>query len=1092
MPPTAASAMHEPCFDNSQWYLALGLGERARFAAREPARASASARTRFERWKSQRPFADGDWLSLRLAGDGLDLAALEDTLALSAADLKARAASRPDWLAHIEDAFARNAGATGHAIDCLDEDSATAGLLNLVGPLLESARSRLRAALAPLAGRPPIDVERTTDKLVSIVAHRVLYTIERALVLELHIAKLEGDLEGDTPEARFEHFARSLAAREKAASVLSTYPVLARRVVENIDDAVVACTEFAQRLVADWPAIRESFFPDADPGLVVDIDAYVGDPHCRGRRVVIAAFESGARLVYKPRPLDVDLHFQQFLAFINERLDGPPFRTMTVMARDGYGWLEFIDAKPCRSLDEARRYYWRVGGLLAALHALRGVDCHFENVIAHGDQPVPVDLETIFHPALSYREPERYDRRLAARLMMRSILRVGLLPVPTGGADPAGGIDLSGVASVEGLMSPDRVLHWEKRGTDEMRAVREHVEMQGADNRPHLDGRPLDVLEFRDEIAAGFADVYRLIARERDALLAPGGPVAAFTTDTVRVVLRATRAYGLLLSESVHPDLLRDALDRDRFFDRLWVGVDERPALARVVHAEHRDLSRADIPYFTGRPDSRDLWTSDGERIADFFDRPTLDLVHERISAMSEDDLARQQWMVTLSLGSLASRRDETAPRPPARNAARTVERTVWQRSMIEQAVRIGDRLGAIAEWDGDDVAWVALEFREQKWFLAPVSIDLYVGLPGVTLFLAYLSRMSRSMNLSGADDREALAQSAERTLLRITAESTLESIGAFSGWGGLLYTFTHLAVLRPDAAGLRAVCDRSVHRIEELFDRDEDIDVVGGLAGAIGTLCAAHAARTSERALEVAVRCGERLVARAEKDPNGLWWRTRLCHVPQTGFSHGNSGIAWALLTLGDATRDQRFRRAGYAAIAMEREVLRAAHADEASRDVHASVEEGSVTASWCYGTPGLGLARLHALQSAERAGETSAAAVLKAELEEFTIATLEHGFIDNHCLCHGDLGNLDFILQASAAMRGLDARIDPVAVQVLDDIAHNGARCGTPAHVPSPGIMNGLSGIGYGLLRLADPDHVPSLLTLEAPRSRARVTGG
>jgi len=75
---------------------------------------------------------------------------------------------------------------------------------------------------------------------------------------------------------------------------------------------------------------------------------------------------------------------------------------------------------------------------------------------------------------------------------------------------------------------------------------------------------------------------------------------------------------------------------------------------------------------------------------------------------------------------------------------------------------------------------------------------------------------------------------------------------------------------------------------------------------------------------------------------------------------------------------------------------------------------------------------------------------------------------------------------------MRELDARIDPVAVQVLDDIAHNGARCGTPAHVPSPGIMNGLSGIGYGLLRLADPDQVPSLLTLEAPRSRARVTGG
>ena len=133
-------------------------------------------------------------------------------------------------------------------------------------------------------GRPPIDFDRTAEQLVSIVAHRVLYSIERALVLELHIAKLEGRLKGDTPEARFEHFARTLAARETAASVLATYPVLARRVVENIDDAFVASIEFAQRLVEDWTAIRASFFTDGDPGPLVDIDAYVGDPHRRGRR----------------------------------------------------------------------------------------------------------------------------------------------------------------------------------------------------------------------------------------------------------------------------------------------------------------------------------------------------------------------------------------------------------------------------------------------------------------------------------------------------------------------------------------------------------------------------------------------------------------------------------------------------------------------------------------------------------------------------------------------------------------------------------------------------------------------------------------
>jgi type 2 lantibiotic biosynthesis protein LanM len=1083
--------MHDARFENSEWYLALGLAERARCAnGNRPVPASASARTRFEQWRSQRPFANGNWLSLRLAADGLDLAALEDTLAFSAADLKART-SRPDWLVHIEDAFAHGAGATRDTIAFLDEDNATAGFLNLVGPLLESARGQLRSALGPLAGQPPIDIARTTEQLVSILARRVLYSIERTLVLELHIAKLEGRLEGNTPEARFDHFVRSLAAHEEAASMLSRYPVLARRLAESIDDAVVASAEFAQRLVEDWTMIRASLFAGGDPGLLLDV-AQAGDPHRRGRRVVIATFESGARLVYKPRPLDVDVHFQQFLAFINERLDGPQFRTMAVIARPGYGWLEFIDAKPCHSSDEARCYHWRLGGLLAVLHALRGVDCHFENLIAHGDQPVLVDLETIVHPAIPYREPERHDRRFAGRLLTRSVLRVGLLPVPTGGADPAGGIDLSGVASVEGVMSPDRVLQWEKRGTDDMRAVRERVEMSGANNRPHLDGRPLDAKEFRDEIASGFAAVYRLIARERDALLAPGGPVAAFTADPVRVVLRATRAYGLLLSESLHPDLLRDALDRDRFFDRLWVGVDERPALARVVHAEHRDLSRGDIPYFTCRPDSRDLWTSDGERIADFFDRPSLDLVHERIRAMNPGDLARQQWMVTLALGSLARYRDETVARPPGPGSAHEIDRTAMRRSMIEEAARIGDRLGEIAEWDGDDVAWVALEFREQRWFLEPVSIDLYVGLPGVALFLGYLARTSRIMDLPRSDGRRVLARSAARTLLRVTAESDLESIGAFSGWGGVLYACAHLVALGQDVE-LRALCDRIVQRIDELADRDEDIDVIGGLAGAIGTLCTAHAAHASERALAVAVRCAERLLARAVREQKGLWWRTRLSHVPQTGFSHGNSGIAWALLTLGDVAGDERFRRAGHATIAMEREVLRAARdrAGESSHDVRPSVGEGSITASWCYGMPGLGLARIRALRSAERAGDMSHddRRVLRAELEQLVLTTLDHGFVDNHCLCHGDLGTLDFLIQSRAVIPGLEARIDEAAAHVLDDILRNGPRCGTPEHVPSPGMMNGLAGIGYGLLRLADPDCVPSLLALDPPYSRASV---
>uniref|UniRef100_UPI00117E3FE9 lanthionine synthetase LanC family protein n=2 Tax=Streptomyces TaxID=1883 RepID=UPI00117E3FE9 len=53
----------------------------------------------------------------------------------------------------------------------------------------------------------------------------------------------------------------------------------------------------------------------------------------------------------------------------------------------------------------------------------------------------------------------------------------------------------------------------------------------------------------------------------------------------------------------------------------------------------------------------------------------------------------------------------------------------------------------------------------------------------------------------------------------------------------------------------------------------------------------------------------------------------------------------------------------------------------------------------------------------------------------------------------------------------------------QALAFVEAQGHRCATPDHVPSPGLLTGLSGIGYGLLRLAHPGTVPSVLLLGHP---------
>lgn len=59
--------------------------------------------------------------------------------------------------------------------------------------------------------------------------------------------------------------------------------------------------------------------------------------------------------------------------------------------------------------------------------------------------------------------------------------------------------------------------------------------------------------------------------------------------------------------------------------------------------------------------------------------------------------------------------------------------------------------------------------------------------------------------------------------------------------------------------------------------------------------------------------------------------------------------------------------------------------------------------------------------------------------------------------------------------------------AMIIIDRFEDKGFVCGTPLHVESPGLMTGLAGIGYALLRLALPHKVPNILTLEGPAAES-----
>jgi type 2 lantibiotic biosynthesis protein LanM len=329
------------------------------------------------------------------------------------------------------------------------------------------------------------------------------------------------------------------------------------------------------------------------------------------------------------------------------------------------------------------------------------------------------------------------------------------------------------------------------------------------------------------------------------------------------------------------------------------------------------------------------------------------------------------------------------------------------------------------------------------------------------------------------------LAETTRDTLRRAIEQhpTVLKTIGGYSGWGGVIYALTHLAVLWGQPA-LLADAEQMVERLPDLIDRDTLLDVIAGSAGCVGSLLTLYQWRPAERTLAVAIQCGDRLLATAQTMATGIGWKAAMWPQPLTGFSHGAAGMAWALLRLATVTGIERFETAAREAVAYEHHLFVAAQGNWPDLREHnvcipaATATGQTCMTAWCYGAPGIGLGRLTSLPCLEdREMHQDIAVAIET--------TRAHGFGFNHSLCHGALGNLDLLIEAHVRLGRADLQlhINGIAAMIVADIRQNGWRCGNPLGVESPGLMTGLAGMGYELLRLAEPTRVPSVLALAPP---------
>ncbi len=1069
------------------WYSALRLTERLNLAFEESA-SQDGPDVLVAQWRDQRPFDNSETFARWLKANALSEAQLGQLLGEKLPSLEQRLAEAPWWL----DRFARGWETRRLGIEArpAEPETTASALLAALAPLIEEKCRDFEIQAEELLQRfPEIPVRR--GQFLALARPALIQRLGRlagkVMVLELHVARHKGLLHGDTAEQRFSHFIQLLADEKNALKILREYPVLVRLAVVTLTNWSNAYLELFERLGSDWTTLTTAFGlspEDRIDRLMHD----AGDSHCEGRSVAIVSFASGQRIVYRPRPVDAHFHLAKLFEWLHTK-GTSDLKLPKVVARHGYGWAEYIAHKPCADLMELRLFYRRQGELLAILHTLRAFDFHNENLVASGPHPMLIDVEFLFH--LGMHGTDALPEDTPVDIMAESVMRVGLLPSRQWLKDGEKGVDQSGIGGAAGQFSLTEIPLWSKMNTDEMHLERKRLISAALPNRPSLSrGEEVNPFDHTQDIIDGFSHAYRVILTNKLEILSDRGPLGEFRDDSVRYIVRPSLIYGMMLAESNHPDLLRDAVQRDRFFERLWISVETWPSeasdrLIQFIPFELEDLWAGDIPYFSTRVDSRDLWTSRGERLVDFFQTTGYEDVQKRILGFNEEDLRRHSWVIRASMGSLIEVKDHLPSVQPACSDSALPERT----KLIQAAAEIGGRIERLAiEHEKTGVGWIGLmTVNGRAWTLASNDLGLYSGSPGITFFLAYLAAI-------GGDQRfRALA---EKSLFRIRGFlrkwGPPKSVGAFEGTAGILYLLTHLATLwnRED---LQAEAQDLIDSIARQADDDMALDVMAGAAGAIAALLAFYETFRCDSVIAVAQRLANRLIETALPQRGGgrAWKASINPERPLAGFSHGAAGIAWALGKLYAVTGSEKLR--GLALDALEFEAN--AYSEEFGGwpdyrglpEDYKNLTAAHYMTAWCHGAVGIGFSRLDLMSCLP-------SEFLEASLSAALGATRKGGFGKGHCLCHGDLGNLELLLEASRRRpnNGLTETVRDFSAGIFRDGVSKGWQCDTPTLIETPGLMTGLSGIGYNLLRLAHPDIAPSALLLSPPTCTGLVVSG
>jgi lantibiotic biosynthesis protein len=401
----------------------------------------------------------------------------------------------------------------------------------------------------------------------------------------------------------------------------------------------------------------------------------------------------------------------------------------------------------------------------------------------------------------------------------------------------------------------------------------------------------------------------------------------------------------------------------------------------------------------------------------------------------------------------------------------------------MQAALDAGYRLVREAIWQGDCCNWIGGNIAPTGGRYQVVKMacpaNIYSGIGGIALFLSQLTQQVADPLL------QETFEAAMRTLVSEKMSPEKMPYGYYCGQLGIADILIQIGTAKQQQAWVTQGW-QMMQNICENAPSENELDIITGVAGSIPVLLKYYRAKKEDWLLIAAENCGNLLLSKAVKTETHYTWVTMAGSPGLTGYSHGNAGIALALLELYQVTQNNQWLNAAMMGFQYERQLFDNNNQNWPDlRQVPGAppTTTYSCQEAWCHGAPGIALSRLRAWQITNDVNFLN-----EARTALHTTYLGLHRSQTNYSLCHGIAGNADVLLTAGLLLQDntlVFAAREAGRIGIENHIAKNldwstgvSDPNGAPGTSQNPSLLLGLAGTGYFYLRLYNPFQVPTVL--------------